>query len=181
MRLFAAVVPPPEAAEHLDAAVDPLRDDTLRWAGPDAWHVTLAFYGEFPNDRVADLVQRLHRVASRHAPVELSLARAGRFDGRVLWVGCTGDVGALRALARACGAAGRRAGADIDEQRRFRAHLTLARASRPVDLRPYVAALAGYAGPAWTVTEVALVRSHLGAGLGNRPRYERVDSFDLAG
>lgn len=181
MRLFAAVVPPPEAAEHLAAAVSPLRDHALRWSGPDSWHITLAFYGELPDDRLDDLVDRLRRAARRHQPLELALTGAGRFDRRVLWVGCTGEVDGLRKLARACGAAGRRAGARIAEQRRFRPHVTLARSSRPVELQSHVAALAGYRGPSWTVTDVALVRSRLGAGRGGRPRYEQVEALDLAG
>jgi RNA 2',3'-cyclic 3'-phosphodiesterase len=181
MRLFAAVVPPAEAVEHL-AASTPVRDgDALRWSTPEAWHITLAFYGEFPGHRLDDLVDRLRRAARRHPPLELALAGAGRFGGRVLWVGCTGEVAGLRKLAQACGAAGRRAGADIDEQRRFRPHVTLARASRPVDLRGYVAELAGYRGPSWRASALALVRSHLGAGEDGRSRYEPVDSLELAG
>lgn len=181
MSLFAAVVPPSDVLRHLEAAVQPLRDDTVRWTNADAWHLTLAFYGEIPDDRVADLSERLRRAAGRHPPIELGVAGAGRFDGRVLWVGCTGDVAALRKLAQSCRAAGRRVGADAETHRRYRAHVTLARSSRPVDLRPYLAALAGYSGPAWTATEVALIRSYLGAGENRRPRYEQLATFDLAG
>jgi RNA 2',3'-cyclic 3'-phosphodiesterase len=181
VRLFAAVVPPPDVLRHLEAAVEPLRDTAVRWANADGRHVTLAFYGEVSDDRVADLSERLRRAAGRHPPIELGLAGAGRFDGRVLWVGCTGELEPLRKLAQSCRAAGRRVGADIETHRRYRAHVTLARSSRPIDLRPYVAALSGYAGPLWTATEIALVGSHLGAGEGGRPRYEQVATFELAG
>jgi RNA 2',3'-cyclic 3'-phosphodiesterase len=181
MRLFAAIVPPPHALQHLDAAVQPLRDGVVRWSSPEAWHITLAFYGEIPDERVADLSDRLERAAGRHTRLELSLAGAGRFGGRILWVGCAGDPAALQRMADSCGAAGRRAGADVDTDRRLRAHVTLARAPRqPVDLGPYVAALAEYAGPTWTATEIALVRSQLGAGEGGRPRYQELAAFNLA-
>jgi 2'-5' RNA ligase len=180
MRLFVAVVPPQEALDHVAAALAPLRDEAIRWTVVDSWHVTLAFYGELDDARVADLTGRLGRAAARHPSGELAFAGAGRFDGRVLWIGCRGDTDRVRRLARSVGAAGRRAGADVDEQRRFRAHLTVARSSRPVDLRPYVAALAGYAGPTWPVTQIALIRSQLGAGDDRRAKYETLATFDLA-
>lgn len=181
MRLFAAIVPPADALDHLATAVDPVRDDRLRWSRPDAWHLTLAFYGEVPDERLDELTERLHRAARRQQQLSLALSGAGRFDGRVLWVGCSGDLDGLRKLSRSCGAAGRRAGAAIDEQRRFRPHLTLARAATPVDLRDHVATLAGYHGPSWTASELALIRSSLGAGPDGRPRYALLASFKLAG
>jgi 2'-5' RNA ligase len=104
----------------------------------------------------------------------------GRFDGRALWVGCRGDVVSLRRLASSVRAAGRRAGAAVDERRRFRAHVTLARSSRPVDLRPHVLALAAYEGPEWAAGDIALVRSHLDADDRGRPRYETVSRYPLS-
>lgn len=181
MRLFTAIVPPSEVLAHLDAAVAPIRDDALSWTLTDAWHLTLAFYGELADERVPDLSERLSRAAARFPVMRLRLVGAGRFDGRVLWAGCDGPVDDLRRLARSTAAAGRRSGAPEQEHTRFRPHVTLARAQRrPVDLRPYVAALTGYAGPAWTAVELALVRSHLGRGPGRRARYETISTFRLA-
>lgn len=178
VRLFAAVVPSAEAIDHLSAAVTPLRDDALRWTDVSDWHLTLAFYGEFDEAHLPDLEERLIRAAGRHDPVALALAGAGRFGKQALWVGCTGELLALRRLAQSTIAAGRRAGADVDDKRRFKAHVTLARAynKRPADLRPYVAALAEYEGPTWQSREVQLIRSHLGSG---RPRYETILSAPL--
>jgi 2'-5' RNA ligase len=180
VRLFAAVVPPPEVLAHLDAALEPVRDDVIRWTLPESWHLTLAFYGEVPDERVPELVERLRRAARRHPAAELRFAGAGRFDGRVLWIGCDGSADLLRRLARSCAAAGRRSGAAAQESRRFRPHLTLARTQHPVDLRRYVDALAGYAGPDWAAGEIALIRSYLGQGPGRRSRYETVATLALA-
>jgi 2'-5' RNA ligase len=72
-------------------------------------------------------------------------------------------------------AAARRAGCAVDE-RRYRAHLTVARARHPVDLRGLAAALRPYAGPAWTAPTVALVRSRLGPD----PRYDTVEEWASA-
>lgn len=180
MRLFAAIVPPPEVLRHLDEAVEQVRDDAVTWTLPEAWHLTLAFYGEVADDRIADLKERLRRAAARYPVMRLRLDSAGRFDERVLWIGCDGPIEDMRRLARSCEAAGRRAGAPAQTYRRFRAHLTLARARQPTDLRPYVSALAEYAGPEWTADETALVRSHLGKGVGGRARYEVISTFPLA-
>ena len=180
MRLFAAVQLPPEVVAHLDAAVVPNRDDMLRWTTADSWHLTLAFYGEVPDAEVPGLKTRLTRAAHRYSVMNLALNGVGRFSDRALWVGATGDLVTLRALARSAAAAGRRAGAAAEESRRFRAHVTLARAPMPVDLRPYVAALTGYRGPAWTAFDISLIRSRLGAGVGHRPKYELQSTHPLA-
>jgi RNA 2',3'-cyclic 3'-phosphodiesterase len=94
----------------------------------------------------------------------------------------TGAAEALRRLASTTAAAGRRVGLGTDEPRRFRAHLTLARASSSqLDLRPYVAELDAFAGEPWTAAELALVRSNLpDSGVpGEQPRYERIAAWPL--
>ncbi|GGK71065.1 RNA 2',3'-cyclic phosphodiesterase [Planomonospora parontospora subsp. parontospora] len=79
-------------------------------------------------------------------------------------------------LADSVGAAARREGIAVDE-RRFRPHLTLARAKirGDVDLRPLVGALEPFAGSAWEADTVHLMRSHLGG----RVRYETVERWPL--
>lgn len=178
MRLFAALVPPPEVLNHLETAVAGLWDDTLRWTPVSDWHLTLAFYGELDEGHLPDLEQRLTRAAGRHEPISLALNGAGRFGKQALWAGCTGELLALRRLAQSAIAAGRRAGADVDDRRRFKAHVTLARAYKnlPADLRPYVTALSEYEGPTWESREIQLIRSHPGSG---RPRYETILSAPL--
>jgi 2'-5' RNA ligase len=180
VRLFAAVLIPPDVMADLDAAVAPYRDDVLRWTTLDSWHLTLAFYGQVDDARVPELKARLTRAAKRYPAMSLAFRGSGRFGQRALWVGCAGDMAPMRALARSVAAAGRRAGASADESRRFKAHLTLARAPKPVDLRPYVSALGTYQGPAWTADALALVRSHLGAGENRRARYETLSRHCLA-
>ncbi|MGW2207932.1 RNA 2',3'-cyclic phosphodiesterase [Streptomyces sp. NPDC001781] len=188
MRLFAAVLPPPGAAEELGRQVRALRrlagSDTLRWTRPDGWHLTLAFYGEVPTETVPELERRLERAAVRSAPFPLALAGGGSFGrGGTLWAGASGDLAALGRLAERARAAGRRAGAGGEEHRHYRAHLTLARGRDDTDLRPYADALTEFAGTAWTVGELVLVRSHLPASgvPGERPRYAPVARWALGG
>ena len=181
MRLFTAVVLPDDVVAELDAATAPHRDEVLAWTHPEQWHITLAFYGQVEDARVPELKTRLTRAAKRYPVLSLALDGAGRFDKRTLWVGCSGDIATLRGIARSAAAAGRRIRASSAEDAfRFRAHVTLARARRPVDLRPYVVPLGAFRSRAWTVDAVALVRSHLGAGAERHSRYETLSTHPLA-
>ncbi|MEU0965199.1 RNA 2',3'-cyclic phosphodiesterase [Streptomyces sp. NPDC005917] len=186
MRLFAAVLPPPEVAAELAAEVDRLRElpgaQALRWTGRPGWHYTLAFYGEVDDGAVPDLSDRLARAARRTPPFRLSVAGGGQFGhGRALWAGADGDLETLRLLADRAEAAARKAGVPMGEHRRYKAHLTVARSRDEFDVRPYVALLAEFASRTWTVGELALVRSNLPtSGVpGEQPRYEVVGRWGL--
>ncbi|MFI1208646.1 RNA 2',3'-cyclic phosphodiesterase [Streptomyces sp. NPDC020802] len=188
MRLFAAVLPPKEVTDELDSAVGELRklpgaDHGLRWTARSGWHFTLAFYGEVDEEVVPELSVRLERAARRTDPFPLSLRGGGRFGGRALWAGAAGDVRTLRLLAERAAAAGRKAGVDREEHRRYRPHLTLARSREEADLAPYVSALDGFEGRAWTVGELSLMRSRLPASgvPGEQPRYESLARWPLGG
>ncbi|CAM5654485.1 RNA 2',3'-cyclic phosphodiesterase [Streptomyces aurantiogriseus] len=188
MRLFAAVVPPEDVTRELGAEIAALRKlpgaEGLRWTGRPGWHFTLAFYGEVDEEVVPELSARLERAAHRSAPFELALSGGGQFGhGRALWVGASGEVAALRLLADRTEAAARKAGLDMGEHRRYKAHLTVARSRDAVDVRPYVEALDAFAGRTWTVDELVLVRSNLPkSGVpGEQPRYEAVARWALGG
>jgi RNA 2',3'-cyclic 3'-phosphodiesterase len=185
MRLFAAVVPPSRALSELAAATSALAAQWpgVRWAGPEAWHVTLAFLGEVDESRVGAVGERMRRAAGRHQSIDLRIAGSGAFPSAaratVVWAGIDGDRPALAALAASVAAAARRAGyPPPDEGRRFRPHLTLGRCRAPADLRPLVVQLDGLAGTAWPASSVDLIRSHP-PGLGRPPRYELLQSWPL--
>ncbi|MFF2653978.1 RNA 2',3'-cyclic phosphodiesterase [Streptomyces sp. NPDC058045] len=185
MRLFAAVVPPGAVLEELAAEVRLLRalpgGERMRWTEPPGWHLTLAFYGEVPEDDVPELSDRLARAARRTEAFRLALRGGGRFGGDVLWAGAGGDTRTLKLLAGRAEAAGRRTGLDLGPHRPYRPHLSLARNRTPHDLRPHTEALADFTGTEWTVTELALIRSrlpHTGTP-GERPHYAEVASWPL--
>jgi 2'-5' RNA ligase len=52
---------------------------------------------------------------------------------------------------------------------------------RPLEATRWIRVLEEYAGPPWTAGEVALIGSHLGEGVGGRPRYEVLGLAPLAG
>lgn len=176
MRLFVATRPPADALDHLDRALERVREESgcpgLRWPDRARWHLTLAFLGDVDDDRVVRIADRVATVAARHAPVgPLRLAGAGVFGRRLLWVGVTAGVeapgtddagAALRRLAVDVQHGMRREGVRL-ESRRWRPHLTVARQrGEGADAVRAAAALAGYRGPVWTVDSLLLVRSTLG-------------------
>ena len=187
MRMFAAVVPPPEALEHLDEFLDVRREaGDLRWVQADQVHLTLAFLAAVPERRLDDLVERLGRAAARRTPFVARAAGGGAFPNaaraKVIWAGLElDDAGRteLDRLATGCRAAATRAGVEVDGAR-FRPHLTVARTKRPHDVTSWVRLLDGYAGPAWSLDHLTLVESHLGEGPRGRPRHVTVDTFPLA-
>ena len=179
MRLFVSVLPPAEALEHLSRAVEPLRTaapPALRWVPVERWHLTLAFLGEVPDERLPALAQALGEAVLGVPPLDLHVAGGGHFDGRVLWVGLGGSVDALTAAARRIARAARAVRVPA-ERRPFRAHVTLARARGPAPLAPLAATLRDYAGPAWRVDRALLVRSYIGPA----PRHEPLVELPFRG
>lgn len=124
----------------------------------DRWHVTLAFIGEVPAERLPEVERALGAVTVPKGN-ELRLRGGGRFGrGRsaALWAGVDGDLGDLPEDVRA-----RLRSADLPyDERPFTPHLTVAYAD-DVAVR---AALDGYAGPSWSLSELTLVRSDPGTG-----------------
>jgi 2'-5' RNA ligase len=180
MRVFAAVLPPAEAADELARAVDRLRSlrdaDVLRWTAQADWHFTLAFMGEVDDQLMPELSERLRHAALRTEPFPLRISGGGHFGGRTLWAGAAGGVDELRLLAERGDAAADRAGVPVEGHRRYEAHLTLAVSRTETDLSPYTDTLDSFGGTPWEVTDLALVRSNLpaaGASVGH-PRYETV-------
>ncbi len=185
-RLFAAVVPPVAAVEHLDAFLEPRRDSAsqdpgLRWTLAEQFHVTLAFMHSVPDHLVDEYGERLADGLARTPVPVLRLAGPVAFpnaaETRALAVGVMPESeGAGVVLERMAGRARNAAvsvGTEVDGQR-FRPHLTIARLRRRADTTNWVRLLETYTGPEWAVTEVAVIASHLGEGPGNRPRYETV-------
>lgn len=124
IRLFAAVAVPPAVGEPLlRRAVDM---PGVRWRPLEALHVTLAFFGEIPEDVAADLDLELRQADG--PTMALELQGVGEFgegaDIHALWAGVAENA-ALRQLAGRCEAAGRRAGLKL-ERRHYRPHVTLA-------------------------------------------------------
>ncbi len=167
MNVFAAFQPPVAASQpHADALADLPGELTagLRIGGRERWHVTVGFYGDRAD--AAMLERRLARLAARTPPMRLALSGAGTFGQGLLWAGIAGDGAALQALMRA---------SDDASTRTPRPHLTLGRFRDPhADVRLLVEKLAAVRGPAWTASELLLIRS-----LPGPPRHEILARWQL--
>lgn len=142
----------------------------LRWAVTDQLHLTLRFLGATPEGRVPDVVAAVEAAAQAAAPFTVRLAGAGAFPSaarpRVVWLGITAGAPELAELA---GALGRELVARgwPEDERPFRAHLTLARADGVPGAQRVVEALAAAAtalDAAWPVDRLVVYRSELGHG-----------------
>ncbi len=131
MRLFLGFAP-----DSVERAVYSLCDrlempDTLplRWVPPENWHITAVFLGETAAASVGRVVDAVDPVASRHAPLSVSLDCLEWFPSalkpRLLTLRVE-PAPALMTLQAELAAALRRAGFH-SEQRSYRPHLTLAR------------------------------------------------------
>lgn len=160
---------PSEVEQHLVEHIDGLRTahPELRWVASSRWHLTFEFLGSCgPHEQERQRL-RWARRAARCEPFDVALAAAGAFphswNARVLWIGLGGDTEGFGRLA-AFGQA---------------AHLTLARTREVSDVTGLVDELGSYVGPTWTVSEIALVESHLRAAGDRGPRYEPLEHIQL--
>jgi RNA 2',3'-cyclic 3'-phosphodiesterase len=180
VRLFFAV----ELPEHVQAALGRLRpsedNGDYRWVNPALLHVTLAFLGEQPEERLAALHEIGAAAAQASRPGVLRLGRVGQFGGarspRVLWVDLAGD-GTLGTLQEHLASALSKGGFP-KEERVFRAHITLARRRetarggppRGWPLNPPLAE--------WALEHLTLMQSRLSP---RGPTYTALSQFALGG
>ena len=154
------------AALAAAAALLTLRDG--RPVEPADLHVTLAFLGEVPQARVAELCAMA--AALRQEPFELEIATAGWWRrSRVAWLAPLRVPAPLVALAAAL-----RDGAGITTEpaASYRPHVTIARGVRRVP-----GLLAGFSVP-WAVRSFALIASNSVATGG---RYQSLAEWPLTG
>lgn len=180
-----AIELPGDARAEVARATAPFRgaDDALRWTRTENLHLTLAFLGEMPEERVPALTEALAGAAAQVAPFALTLSGVGGFPGlrrpRVVWAGVAAP-DALGRLHAAVEAALVPHGY-LAERRPYTPHLTLARAqggrAQPM---PELAERAAEVelGTSLEVKEIVLMRSRTEAG---GARYERLAALALTG
>lgn len=177
-RLFAAIALDDEARRFALGVGERLAGAQIpcRFERPEKLHITLAFVGSIPGERVAEYEAGLGRAAVACEPFALRLDRLGGFpEGRprLLWLGCSDQDPAYAA----CAVRVREAFAELGSQCEVNTqpHVTLCRAKRPL---PAVPAIALDPGVALVVRELTLYES---IPDGSTTRYEARSVAPLQG
>ena len=162
-----------------------LPEAELRWVPPAQRHLTLRFFEDVPEDRLADVRAAAATAAAEASGFDLALKGVGCFPERgrakVLWAGCAAGREALVNLASSLSRELAVRGFPADT-RPFTPHLTLARSRHPRGSASAAAAVraeAAAAGPLGRVRVEALllIRSTLGSG---PPQHDVLGTFPLA-
>jgi 2'-5' RNA ligase len=157
MRLFFALWPPPDVAAQLAGIA---RTVAQRFGGKpsrqETLHLTLAFLGDVPDDRLPVVMQTARRVCA--APFALNVDRLGHWPRKqLLWAGETAPNAVLATLGAALQLALSEAGFALPGRRTiFSPHITLV---RDFPEARDGAAPATIAAIAWPCSSFALIRS----------------------
>jgi RNA 2',3'-cyclic 3'-phosphodiesterase len=127
MRLFVGIPLSPIVVDELTKLTASLRtkEDSLRWAPPETWHVTLQFLGSTDQQQYNCLVPRLREV--RFPPIPIRLESIGVFDRAGIFFADVKPAPALLVLQQSVIAATTPCGF-VPESRPYNPHITLARA-----------------------------------------------------
>lgn len=168
MRLFLAIELPDAVRKALSDLASRLKNDAsltgCSWVRAQNLHVTLKFFGEVPDTRVSEICEALKPLGGK--PMMLRTSRLEllppRGPVRVIAAGLEGDLLPLEELHAEIETRCARIGFP-SEGRRFRPHITLARARRalPPSIRQHLAAFATDPPAAFNVDHIVLMESRL--------------------
>ncbi len=184
MRLFIAIPLPPDVAARA-AEILPTSLPALRRVKPENLHVTLAFLGQTPDERLSEVTAAAAEGAAAVAPFRLVFTSAGRFPERgrirVVWLAVADGAPSVLELGAGVSAGLRSRGLQF-EDRPIAPHLTLARIAEDAttaEAKTVGAALedlsVGSLG--FAVAEIAIVQSVLSP---KGPRYTALATVPLA-
>jgi 2'-5' RNA ligase len=185
LRLFAAIELPQGVRSRAASYIAKLREAAPQvrasWDKEDKLHLTLKFFGDVEERRVAPLTLALERAASSIDSFELRIQGTGTFppsgQPRVLWLGVVDSSGRLDKLHSEIEEECAREGFP-KEGKRFHPHLTIARLRSREGARQIAQLHKGMEveGEAFDVGEVVLIRSEL---LPQGSRYTKLSSHKL--
>ena len=130
MRVFIAIDFTPEIKNHLNDMVQDLKEEcvTGRFTRSENMHLTLAFLGEVPFERIQDIVEVMKQVVLHQTAFEIEIGGLGKFirQGEALyWCGIKENV-ALAKLQHELVTKLKAKDVWVDEKP-FKPHITLAR------------------------------------------------------
>jgi 2'-5' RNA ligase len=144
MRLFTGLDLPAAVTASLERVQARLKPSArIAWSPVANLHITTKFIGEWPEERLHELIGALAALPSRPA-IRVSIRRLGFFPNphapRVFWCGVEAE--GLPQLAADTDHATATLGVE-GEARAYSPHLTLARIKDRIDMRPLERAIAG--------------------------------------
>ena len=184
MRLFIAIPLPPDLAARA-AGILPTTLPALRRVKAENLHLTLAFLGWTPDERLEEVTSATREAAADVSRFDLTFEGAGRFPERgrprVVWLGISEGGPSVRQLGAGVSAGLRTRGLRFDD-RPLSPHLTLARVpddASSAEAKTIAAAAESLAAPRlhFRVDEIAVVQSVLSP---KGPRYTALATVPLA-
>jgi 2'-5' RNA ligase len=147
MRLFTGIDLPREIGSNLEGLVEKLCPAArLKWSGANSFHITTKFIGEWPEDRLEEMIGALGGLSPRES-IPIAIRGLGWYPNphspRIFWAAVKAPP-SLAVLARDTDDATGRLGVPA-ETRAFSPHLTLARIKEPVPVAAVRQAVAGLA------------------------------------
>jgi RNA 2',3'-cyclic 3'-phosphodiesterase len=144
MRLFTGLDLPADVVANLEELLRRLQPTArIAWSLPANLHITTKFIGQWPDDRLNDLMTALSDVPGRNA-IAISIQRLGFYPNphspRIFWCGVQAP--GLDRLAADTNEALGTIGVGR-EDRAYSPHLTLARIKERADFQPLREAIAG--------------------------------------
>jgi len=175
LRAFIAIKLPDDVIEFLGQIQSSLKKDGLdikeiKWVRPESIHLTLKFLGDINPSEIDALGAAIKTAAKALGPLTLSATGLGAFPSvkrpRVLWSGVGGDLEVLGRLHARLDEALSVLGME-KENKRFKAHLTLARIKGSVRPEVIVDAVSRYGNQAsrgFAADRIYLIKSELKPG-----------------
>jgi 2'-5' RNA ligase len=168
VRAFICVAPEGDSVAALAEFIGRLRVfGGYKWVRAEGLHVTLKFLGDINSDQIQRLDTNLSRVGGMR-PFAGKASGTGGFPSpdrpRTIWLGVREGADKLEKLAKAVDGASKKSGLPA-ETKKFKAHITLARARREADVpEDLKAALASSPELSWTCRSFILMKSVLSPG-----------------
>jgi 2'-5' RNA ligase len=168
MRLFIAIELDHAGKRAVGKLIDKIGrlPGRVRFVGPEQMHLTLAFLGDVPAERVAEIAAAMKRATAGVEPIVFGLEGLGAFPDlrqpRTFWVGVTdaGGFGWLQAALEA-----ELAGLGFKpKNREFHPHITIGRVKeldRRTDYEALLGDRCGFAGPEQLADKMLLISSEL--------------------
>ncbi len=184
MRLFIASPLTAEIEETLAEIIFDLKQKRgrVKWVDAKNIHLTLKFLGETDEIKVEPIKSAIQQIAARHNKIDSSINKVGVFPNlnrpRVIWVGLSEGIDALKALARDTENEMANLGFEI-EKRPFKSHLTLGRVKDDAGLYDLKEAIKSFElkPQAMTFDKIILFKSTLTP---SGPIYDRLFEANLA-